>query len=50
MSKIERLVLSAWEHGKRNELFEVVSAIKEQSPNTSLEDIYETAYQQVMKT
>lgn len=50
MSQIERLVLSAWEHGKRNELFEVVSNIKEQSPHSPLEDIYEFAYQQVMKT
>ena len=50
MSKIEELVYSAHEHGKRTELFNEVSKIKELAPNMLLSDIYEQAYQQVMKT
>lgn len=50
MSKIEELIYSALEHGKRSELFSVVGDIKDQNPHTPLEDIYEKAYQQVMKT
>jgi len=50
MSKIEELVYSAHEHGKRTELFNEVSKIKELTPNMSLNDVYEQAYQQVMKT
>ena len=50
MSKIEELVYSAHEHGKRTELFNEVSKIKKLTPNTPLNDVYEQAYQQVMKT
>ena len=50
MSKIEELVYSAHEHGKRTELFDEVSKIKKLTPNMPLNDVYEQAYQQVMKT
>tara|TARA_R110002153_G_scaffold21192_2_gene71036 strand:- start:1085 stop:1237 length:153 start_codon:yes stop_codon:yes gene_type:complete len=50
MSKIEELVYSAYEYGKRTQLFDEVSKIKLESPTMHLEDIYEQAYQQVMKT
>ncbi len=50
MSKIEELVYSAHEHGKRTELFNEVSKIKGLTPNMLLSDIYEQAYHQVMKT
>jgi hypothetical protein len=48
MSKIEELVYSAHEHGKRTELFNEVSKIKELTPNMLLEDVYEEAYIRVM--
>ena len=48
MSKIEELVYSAHEHGKRTQLFEQVSKIKEESPSMLLEEIYEEAYIKVM--
>ena len=50
MSKIEELVYSAHEYGKRTQLFDEVSKIKLESPTMHLEDIYDKAYQKVMKT
>jgi hypothetical protein len=50
MSKIEDLVYSANEHGQRTQLFEQVKIIKEQSPYMPLEQVYEKAYEYVMKT
>lgn len=50
MSTIEELVYSALEHGKRNDLFDEVSKIKQENPNMLLQDVYDKAYQQVMKT
>jgi|TARA_B100001094_G_C18093075_1_gene751506 hypothetical protein len=50
MSRIEELVYSALEHGKRNDLFDEVSKIKQENPNMLLQDIYDKAYQRVMKT
>tara|TARA_R110002020_G_scaffold391367_1_gene601760 strand:- start:265 stop:417 length:153 start_codon:yes stop_codon:yes gene_type:complete len=50
MSRIEELIYSAHEHGKRNNLFDAVTEIKKQHPNMLLDDVYDQAYQQVMKT
>lgn len=50
MSKIEELIYSAHEHGKREVLLKEVSRIKDQYPFRSLKDIYDEAYEQVMRT
>jgi len=50
MSKIEELVYSAHEHGQRTQLFEQVSKIRAKSPHMPLDEIYERAYIEVMKT
>ncbi len=50
MSSIEDLVYSAHEHGQRENLFKEVAKVKEESPRMALEDVYQKAYQQVMKT
>jgi hypothetical protein len=50
VSRIEELVYSAHEHGKRIDLFDKVTRIKTQNPNMKLEDVYDRAYQQVMNT
>lgn len=49
MSKIEELVYSAHEHGKREVLFNEIYNLRKLYPNMKLEDIYEEAYQNVMK-
>ena len=49
MSKIENIVYSAHDLNKRRELFKKVSLIKDKKPHMLLEDIYELAYQQVIK-
>lgn len=48
--KLEDLIYSAEEHGKRDQLFEEVAKIKSHSTDMSLQEIYEEAYQTVMKT
>ncbi len=50
MSRIEELVYSAHEYGKRDKLFDEVSKIKLESPTMQLEEIYDKAYQNIMKT
>ena len=50
MSKIEELVYSAYEHGKREALFKKVGEIKYKFPSKKLDDVYEEAYQQIMNT
>ncbi len=50
MSRIEELVYSAHEHGQRSQLFEKVSEIRNQHPRMLLEDVYDKAYSEVMKT
>jgi hypothetical protein len=50
MSKIEELVYSAHEHGQRSQLFKKVSEIKDKYPRMQLEDVYDKAYSEVMKT
>ena len=50
MSKLEELLWSAEEHGKRKQMFEEIKKLKLQNPNLTLEQQYEQAYQNVMKT
>tara|TARA_B100002019_G_scaffold228853_1_gene202202 strand:+ start:238 stop:390 length:153 start_codon:yes stop_codon:yes gene_type:complete len=50
MSKLEELLWSAEEHGKRQQMFEELKKVKMEDPNLTLEQQYEQAYQNVMKT
>tara|TARA_B110000285_G_scaffold62284_1_gene71741 strand:- start:1876 stop:2028 length:153 start_codon:yes stop_codon:yes gene_type:complete len=50
MSTLEELVYSAYEQGKREELLKEVGRIRAIHPRMPLEEIYEKAYQAVMKT
>ena len=50
MSRIEELIYSALEHGKRDNLFDAVTKIKKQHPSMHLDDVYDEAYKQVMNT
>ena len=50
MSTIENLVYSAYEHGQRESMFKEVQKVKLEYPNMPLEDIYQKAYSNVMKT
>lgn len=49
MSKIEELVYSAYEHGKREVLFNEIHDLRKLYPNMKLEELYDLAYQNVMK-
>lgn len=48
MSKIEELVYSAMEHGKRDMLLKRVNELRVHSPNRPLNEVYEEAYMEVM--
>ena len=50
MSKLEELLWSAEEHGKRQQMFKELKKIKIENPKLTLEQQYEQAYQNVMKT
>jgi hypothetical protein len=50
MSKLEELLWSAEEHGKRQQMFQELKKVRIESPNLTLEQQYEQAYQKVMKT
>ena len=50
MSKLEELLWSAEEHGKRQQMFKELEKIKTENPRLSLEEQYHRAYQNVMKT
>jgi hypothetical protein len=52
MSQLENLVYSAYEHGKRDQLFIQVGKLRQESggEKRKLEDIYQEAYDIVMKT
>ena len=50
MSKLEELLWSAEEHGKRQQMFKEIKKLKIESPNLTLEQQYEQVYQNVMKT
>ena len=50
MSRIENLLYSALEHGKRDILLKEVSKLRNKYPNKGLEEVYDEAYQIAMKT
>ena len=50
MSKLEELLYSAEEHGKREVLLQRVGEIRGNHPRMTLEDIYDKAYNEVMST
>jgi hypothetical protein len=50
MSKLEELLYSAEEHGKRQQMFKELKKVKTENPKLTLEQQYEQAYQNVMKT
>ena len=50
MSKLEELLYSAEEHGKRQQMFKELEKVKIENPKLNLEQQYEQAYQNVMKT
>jgi len=50
MSNIEDLLYSAYQHGKRDEMYKKVGEIRNENKHMPLEDIYEEAYSKVMKT
>lgn len=50
MSKLEELLWSAEEYGKRPQMFQEIHKIRNENPKLTLEQQYEQAYQKVMKT
>ena len=50
MSRLEELLWSAEEHGRRQQMFEEIKKIRTENPKLNLEQQYEQAYQNVMKT
>ena len=50
MTYIEDLLYSAEEHGKRQQMFKELKKVRMEDPNLTLEQQYEQAYQNVMKT
>ena len=50
MSKLEDLLWSAEEYGKRPQMFKEIHKIRTENPKLTLEQQYEQAYQKVMKT
>ncbi len=50
MSNIENLLYSAYQHGKRDEVYKKVNEIRRLNPTMPLEEVYDKAYSQVMKT
>ena len=50
MSNLEELLYSAEEHGKRQQMFKEIEKIRLKNPRLNLEQQYEQAYQNVMKT
>ena len=50
MSRIENLLYSALEHGKRDDLLNKVSKIRNKYPRKSIEEVYDEAYQIIMNT
>ena len=50
MSKLEELLYSAEEHGKRQQMFKEIEKIRIENPKLNLEQQYEQAYQNIMKT
>ncbi len=49
MSELENILYSALEHGKRDELLREVGRIRKVNPHMPLYDIYQLAYETVLK-
>lgn len=47
---IEELLLSAEEHGKRTEMLNEVTRLRETEGNLPLQQLYELAYRTIIKT
>ena len=47
---IEELLYSAHEHGKREEMLNVLKKIRQENPNTELVDLYNMSYEKIMNT
>ena len=50
MSRLEEILYSAEEHGKRTDLLKRVGEIREANPRMTLNDVYDQAYCDVMNT
>ena len=50
MSRLEELLYSAEEHGKRQQMFKELEKVRTENPKFNLEQQYEQAYQNIMKT
>ena len=50
MSNIENLLYSAYQYGKRDEMYQKVSEIRSENKHMPLEEVYDRAYSIVMKT
>tara|TARA_B110000977_G_scaffold194785_1_gene272021 strand:+ start:137 stop:292 length:156 start_codon:yes stop_codon:yes gene_type:complete len=50
MSNIENLLYSAYQHGMRDEMYKKVNEIRRLNLTMPLEEVYDEAYSQVMKT
>ncbi len=50
MSRIEELVYSAYDHGKREALLNEVGKLKLENSYMKLDELYEEAYKNVMNT
>ena len=50
MSNIEDLLYSAYQHGKRDEMYKKVGEIRNENKYMSLAEVYDKAYSIVMKT
>jgi len=48
--RLEELLYSAEEHGKRQQMFKEIDRLKLAYPSLKQEDLYQQAYQNVMKT
>ena len=50
ISRIEKLLYSAMEHGQRDAILDEDSKIRTKYPFKNLDDVYDEAYQTVMNT
>ncbi len=50
MSNIEDLLYSAYQYGKRDEMYQKVSEIRSENKHIPLEEVYDRAYNIVIKT
>jgi len=50
MSSIEDILYSAYQQGKRDEVYKKVNEIKSKNKHMPLEEVYDKAYEIVLKT